>query len=195
MRTSSFRILVLAMIVLGLSSAMSGATARQEEPPPAASPRTAQVPQSLTVEIACPEHFHRRVLAPEQGFLVVVTNTSKEPVRVWRDWCSWGYQQLTFEITDDAGKSWVIRRKDHGFFKNYPDFWTLGAGEPLVLSIALKADLWESDRAGDSLPVADLKGKAVTIRALFAAAEDDASRENKVWTGKIASAPRVYELE
>jgi hypothetical protein len=30
------------------------------------------------------EHFH-----------VVVTNVSKESVRLWKDWCSWGFQNLS----------------------------------------------------------------------------------------------------
>jgi len=184
----SLRMISFVVITLGLGLTIVCAVPVRQPPP-------ANAPASITVEISSPEHFRRRVLAIDQGFLVVVNNVSAAPVRVWRDWCSWGYQQLSFEITDDAGHSWTVRRKEHEFFKNYPDYWTLGPGEPLVLSIALTTDLWESPESGGGLPIADLKGKAVTMRAIFAASEDDQSRENSVWNGRVNSTARIYELE
>ncbi len=178
----------LAVISLVLTLTLVGASPTRQAAP-------AGAPAAITVAIASPEHFGRRVLAIDQGILVVVTNVSAAPVRVWRDWCSWGFQQLSFEITDDAGHSWTVSRKDHPFFKNYPDYWTLGPGEPLVLNIALTTDLWESPEAAGALPIADLKGKAVTMRAIFAASADDQSRENNVWTGRVTSTPRTYEVQ
>ena len=144
----SLRMISFVVITLGLGLTIVCAAPVRQPPP-------ANAPASITVEISSPEHFRRRVLAIDQGFLVVVNNVSAAPVRVWRDWCSWGYQQLSFEITDDAGHSWTVRRKEHEFFKNYPDYWTLGPGEPLVLSIALTTDLWESPESGGGLPIAD----------------------------------------
>ena len=184
----SLRMISFVVITLSLGLTIVGAAPVRQPPP-------SNAPASIAVEISSPEHCRRRVLAIDQGFLVVVTNVSAAPVRVWRDWCSWGYQQLSFEITDDAGHSWTVRRKDHPFPKNYPDYWTLAPHEPLVLSVALTTDLWESPEAGGGLPIADLKGKAVTMRAIFAASEDDQSRENKVWTGRADSTARFYELQ
>ena len=191
MHTSTFNKLLsgaitLIMVVAALGSMMPWNHAQQAVPVEGDGNDAA-----LTVEIASPEHFGRRLLVIDQGFPVIVSNVSNQPVRVWRDWCSWGYQQLSFEVTDDTGRTSTVRRKEHPFLKNYPDFWTLGAHEPLVLSVALIPDLWESD----GVPLPDIKGKALTLRAVFAAAEDDQSRGNKVWSGRVQSTSRLYEFQ
>lgn len=160
------------------------------EAPLQASPPASAAP-STTIEIGSPEHFHKRIIALDQPIAVVITNISKQPLGIWRDWCSWGYQQLSFELKDDTGKTWTISKKEHEFWKNYPDFWTLGPGEPLVLNVTLSSDIWEIIGG----PIADLRGKALTVQAIFAAEPDDQSRENNVWTGRVSSTARVYEIE
>ena len=32
---------------------------------------------------------------PSQHFHVIITNTAEEPIRLWREWCSWGEQMLS----------------------------------------------------------------------------------------------------
>lgn len=210
MRAAPIKTLSIVAIMIGISLAMQRAAAidvTQNESPQANPKNTTPaqlVPPAqanrdlLSVEIASPEHFHRRVITIDQPFLVVLTNTSPKPLRVWRDWCSWGYQQLSFEITEHGGNTWIVTRKEHPFHKNYPDFWTLDANEPLVLSMTLSSDQWESKRDGVSgagIAITSLRGKAVTLRAIFAAEEDDQSREHKVWTGRVTSTARRYEVE
>jgi hypothetical protein len=160
------------------------------EAPLQVAPLTSAAP-SITVEIASPEHFHKRVIALDQPIPVVITNISKQPLGIWRDWCSWGYEQLSFELKDDTGKTWTIHKKEHRFWKNYPDFWTLAAGEPLILNVTLSSDIWET--VGGA--ITDLRGKALTVQAIFTAEPDDQSRENNVWTGRVSSTARVYEIE
>src|SRR3954470_12347583 len=35
---------------------------------------------------------------------VVLKNVGSSPLRLWKDTCSWGYQNLSFEITDGDGR-------------------------------------------------------------------------------------------
>src|SRR5947208_270066 len=40
---------------------------------------------------------------PSQHFYVVATNVSGQSIRLWREWCSWGYYNLTFQVTGREG--------------------------------------------------------------------------------------------
>ena len=163
--------LLLAVLVAAPLSA-------REEPAPA-----------LSVEIAAPARFGKRTLELS-SVPVVVANRSPADVRVWREWCSWGWFQLSFEIRDGTGNIVTVRKKERAWDKNYPDFWTLAPGEPLVLT----ANLLDAEAWGWSAPAADLRGKALEVRAVFAAEEDEASREDEVFHGEVRSPWRSYEL-
>ncbi len=182
----------IAALIFSLPLALGLAAFRLEalDPSDAASQPDATT-AGISIEIAAPEHFHKRIIALDEPLPVVVTNTSKQPVRIWRDWCSWGYFQLSFEVKDDAGHTWTISRKEREFWKNYPDYWTLAPGEPLVLNVTLSSDIWET--SGGKL--ADLRGKSLKVKAIFAAQADDRGREDSVWSGRAGSTPRMYEIQ
>src|SRR5262245_35773816 len=75
---------VAAVVGLALAAALpqTVATSTRESPP-------SRIGPAITVEIASPENHQRRIIAIDQPFLVVVTNVSPQPLRIWRDWCSW----------------------------------------------------------------------------------------------------------
>ena len=54
-------------------------------------------PPVLSVQIASPARFGKRTL-DLKAVPVVVANGSAADLRVWREWCSWGWFQLSFEI-------------------------------------------------------------------------------------------------
>ena len=47
----------------------------------------------------------------ESYFYVVLTNTSQSDMSVWREWCSWGYFCLSFEITLPDGKTFHVKKR------------------------------------------------------------------------------------
>ena len=74
-----------------------------------------KVETNLEVSIAIPERNGKRVLeysSRNPHFHVVVTNTSDKPQRLWREWCSWGYYCLYFELSDGKGRKWMPRKRD-----------------------------------------------------------------------------------
>ena len=84
----------------------------------AASLTVAAEPQSgpLAVRIVpmhTEENGHRSIelYMPSQHFYVVVTNVSREPLKLWREWCSWGYSNLSFQTIGPAGKTILIKKK------------------------------------------------------------------------------------
>jgi hypothetical protein len=120
----------------------------------------------------------------------VVLNRSDADLKVWRNWCSWGWFQPSLEFRNEKGKVVRVVRKDRPWDKNYPDFWTMAPGEPFVLSLNLTDSVvWKCD-----VPIESLKGKSLDVRAVFAAEPDEASKEDRVWTGRTASPWRTYDV-
>lgn len=164
---------VLALLAMGmLASAFV--------PPP-------EPPSPLRVSIAIPIHRGMRALpiGPGTRFHVVVTNTSDKPQRLWREWCSWGYYNLSFVLKDADGRSIPLQKKVRGWTKNYPDWFELPPGEHYVIETQLSDAQWNMPaKAGEA-------GKW-QILALFHVEQDDAAKEHGVWTGRIVSPVQTY---
>lgn len=140
----------------------------------------------LSLSIAVPVRGKQRSIENAQ-FHVVVRNISTHNVNLWREWCSWGYFSLSFEVTDENGKNWIVKKKDRGWDKNYPDSCTVDPNGDLVIDVTLNPDTWENPprpEAGKSL--------TVTLRAVFQVRETEESKKHEVWTGKVVSEAKQY---
>ena len=114
-----------------------------------------------------------------QHFHVVLTNASNGPIRLWKEWCSWGYFNLSFESRDSKGKAVVISKKIRDWDKNFPCPVELAAGEHWVIDVGLEPAIWHNS------PLSDDSGKAtIRLKAVYEIREDKASKEEKVWTGR-----------
>jgi len=143
---------------------------------------------ALSVSIAVPQNRigERAVFTSVQGphFHVMITNTSDQPQRIWQEWCSWGYFALAFELTDQSGQKWIVRKEPREWSKNYPDFWTIESQEQLVLDVEFgKTGLW------DGLPPSH---GTFTMRAIFEIRPDEFLMKHSVWTGRIVSKADKY---
>ncbi len=146
----------------------------------------------LSVAIAAPERFGKRNINAGETLNVVVTNATQRDVRLWREWCSWGYFQLTLVIRDaenEDAQPVILRKKPRIWTKNYPDFWTLGPGEPLVWPVKLESGDWDLGPLEGKL-----RGRKFAVKAVLSCGEDDASLEKDVWSGSVTSAERVYHV-
>jgi hypothetical protein len=126
-------------------------------------------------------------------FHVTLSNISKEPQKIVTDGNSWGYEALTFEITDKSGRKSVARRVATDFSKNTMTWWLLQPQESVILDVYFAdPQKWESfprlERYGQS--------EAVTIRAIFefARAERKPSPDG-LWTGRVVSEPEELVFE
>ncbi|MFA7236624.1 MAG: hypothetical protein WC058_07155 [Phycisphaeraceae bacterium] len=148
---------------------------------------------TLEVRIAVPIHQgERRMVAGSDAvpFQVVVVNRSARPVRLWTPQCSFGYAALQFEASDDAGHTWMIQRKEHGFRQNLPDTLTLNGGDMMVLTVTLKPQLWN---LGESFPPAG-QTQGLRLRAIYQVDTEPMAKQADVWTGRIVSPAERYTV-
>jgi hypothetical protein len=145
---------------------------------------------SIELAIAVPQRHGDRVLEysePSPHFHVILTNTSEKPQRIWREWCSWGYYALSFEVTDAKRKTWTVSKRAREWDKNFPDYWSIKPHECLVLDVQFAdTDIWEG------FPRPSTVSETFTMRALFQIQPDKKSQEFAVWTGRAISKADKY---
>ncbi len=122
-------------------------------------------------------------------FHVVVTNVSREPIRLFKEWSSWGYFNLSFQLTDEAGSSVNVEKMQRAWTRNYPDWETIPPGGHHLREVTFDPTDW----AG--LPPPDAhRRKAVRMKAIYDIQPDWDTKEHGVWTGHISSPEESYEL-
>ena len=143
----------------------------------------------LSVSIAAPLYGETRPISlhgRQPHFHVLLTNTSDAPLHFWREWCSWGYYALSFELTDEHGKTWIAHKKKTRWTYNFPDFWTLLPKDSLLIEVYFTdKDRWEGFLS---------RPTHLTMRAICEVRPDDESRKLDVWSGRVASEPHKYVI-
>lgn len=113
---------------------------------------------------------------------LLLTNTSSRPQRVWKEWTSWGYNNLRL-IVQYPDKSVAIVRKVQHIDSDFPDFWEISPGESLVFTIDLSKGEWAGfpDPYGEQVPV--------ILEAYYEIPVHYLTDEFGIWTGKITAKP------
>ena len=147
----------------------------------------------LSISIAVPETYGKRVITywdQKSHFNVVLTNPTDTPVNLWQEGCSWGYDSLTFEITDKNGKPRVVRKKPIFWCVNRPRFEVLGPQESIVIDVYFSdVEIWTG------FPRPKNGTEEATMRAIFTNDPDEDTKKHNVWTGRLATKPLKYTFE
>jgi hypothetical protein len=141
-------------------------------------------------------------------FYVVLTNVTDHDLTVWKEWCSWGYFNLSFEFTGKDGK--VVKvEKDHNLFwtKNGPDGFVVMPGKHFVLSVTLSI----KDKTADMWIGAERLDGAMTLQAIYKNTNeafpgekpnpqnkfpsDMQKRIDSAWLGQVESEPMQVTVE
>jgi hypothetical protein len=144
---------------------------------------------ALLLSVALPAVHGQRPLHSDETFAVVVMNASDKPASVWREWCSWGYHNLSLEFRDKNGKEWSVTKQPHEWTRNFPDFAELAPGESIIFYVKLTEDVWEN-----LPPLKELAGKKIKMRVRYEIGEDADTKRENVWTGKLESAFQEYTV-
>jgi hypothetical protein len=140
----------------------------------------------LHVAIVAPKDQAGSLYIPHhEDFEILFTNQSDKPLRLWDEWCSAGYATLSFRITAENGKSWIMRQP----LSEMPDW-----GESVQRTISMapgKSLPWKvhpGDRTWKGVPEPNT-GEKITITAVFEIKPSEQSKKHRVWTGHVESAP------
>jgi hypothetical protein len=169
----SQRGLMCGSVVVLLVATVFGVRAESSQAKPVAVnivPTSSDERTGHAIELFSGSHFH-----------VVVENLSSAPIKLWKEWCSWGYFNLSFEARDSSGRSFVISKRNRGWDKNFPCPIVIDAGRSWVIDVNLDPSIWQNS------PLSSDTGKA-TLRLK----EDERSKSEKVWTGKVSSPEAEY---
>lgn len=146
---------------------------------------TLQAQQDWTMEIVVPisNPAGEREITLDRypRFHVMLKNTSGKTQKLWKDWNTWGYFNLSF-IWRTADRVETIRHKTPSAWNgDFPDFWVIPAGETLILEIDMSSGNWEG--------IPDLYGEKIsaTLEATYENKPDGLARKFGIWLGKLQS--------
>ncbi len=124
---------------------------------------------------------------PSDRFHVVMTNVSKESIRIWKENNSWGYFNLSFRVKDKNGKIFSLKKKPKGWNKNFPDWTIVPPGNHRVFEVMFDDSLWEKSPLPERGESAVIK-----LQALYEIHETKEAKEYEIWTGQILSDESEY---
>lgn len=158
----------------------------------AAKATAASAPLSVSISIPAQGAFaatnETRQLSfrvPSEHFHVLISNVSTNEVRLWKEDCSWGYEALSFHITDSAGNQWPAKKKPRAWRSNFPRWWLLKPDETLIIDVNFSdGGVWE----GFKRPPKNSSLK-LTLVAAFEIQPDERGEEYRIWNGRVVSKP------
>jgi hypothetical protein len=180
----------LALFLVGLAPSVFGAPTNSEISVSIAVPCSSSTIATLTKNSDTNE---TRVLSASWSnhFDVLLRNVSDKPQNIWEDDNSWGYDALTFELKDETGKTWAVRKSFVAFHANAPAFWTLKPNDTLVIDVYFANDQKSDWQKWKGFP----RNQTVSMRAILENHDDGASRKCSVWTGRAASEWNKYHFD
>lgn len=145
---------------------------------------------NLSLMIAVPIHDGQRTIEVGRRathFNVIIKNLSEHRVNLWREWCSWGYFNLSFQLTDENGTTWIAKKKEKDWGKNF-DSMTVDPSDELVIDVTFDPDIWDN-----VLPLDAGRSTTVSMVAIYQSENSDDAKERGVW-GRLVSDKREYTL-
>lgn len=176
--------------LLGVLGAGAVAGLSGDQPAESASGRVAS-PSVRIVPTSYREKTGRAIALylPSQHFYVVVTNDTSEPIRLWKEKYSWGYFNLMFEVTDEKGQSFAVKKRARAWDKNLRDWDVIPPGGHHVREVNFDPTTWENS----PMPEAR-RSRTVRMRAIFSIQPDAESKKLGIWTGQVSSPEDSYAL-
>lgn len=167
----------------------------------------AGIQSPLVVTIAVPEQDGARRLTlsnKDPRFFVVLRNISNHPVRIYAEDSSWGFYNLTLEVTvvdnKPLNKPLVVTRLwgIGNWLRNRAQAVTLRPGDEVVREVRVSSDspgLVEQNGTYKPFPLPrPTDTRRVQMRAVFTEKDDNQIAQLHVWSGRAASKTRDYEV-
>ena len=124
-------------------------------------------------------------------FFVILTNKTDHILKVWKQWCSWGFFTLSFTVKQEDGNSFTLKRLNGAWTWNYPDATIVYPGKCFVLQATIAK---KGSGVFEGFPPKFRDGKT-TIQAHFTIKEDAETKKHGVWTGSVSSVPESIDIK
>jgi hypothetical protein len=123
-------------------------------------------------------------------FHVLITNNSKQPQNLLQEGSSWGWETMSFELTDENGNKYLIHRTPAGWTDNAPVHWILKPGEHYVRDICF-AQIYQGRNSWVGFPKQLTVGGNLKVKmmAIFEVTIDKGAYGEPLWHGRIESPP------
>lgn len=189
MKRSRRWLMAAAAFVLGGSlAALSLAGPKVEEPGltvelaiPVCTMR-GELPDARTIQFGGRDFYNE--FKEGSHFHAVVTNVSGIPLRVWRKWCGWGYDNLKLEMVGSDGEVIPLFQKGKMWTYDAPDYSPVESGEHYVVDICFAPKQWQKPHLELVKPAAD---GTIGLRAVYEIEADAETEKFGVWTGRVVS--------
>lgn len=151
-------------------------------PPEEGPPRGDQGGLSLELVLPFAGNENYRV-ASDSHFHVVLRNNRDDTVRLWREWCSWGYYNLSFEFVYADGSKEVGEKNKIYWTRNFPSWMKLQSNESRVIDVD-----WTDEKKWKGFKRLG-SDELVKVKAIFEISDDRDARADDVWVGRVESEP------
>ena len=115
-------------------------------------------------------------------YKVSFSNGTDKTIKLMTEGCSWGYEMLSFELTNPAGAKSRIERVPKGWDKNVPQPWPAKPGEVLIRQINFGDGTWQGLPSGVSGSLDGWK-----IRIVLSVQSEGVLTKGGFWTGFVTS--------
>jgi hypothetical protein len=175
-------LLGLALVLIGVLSGCSTTKPHSD----------AANPLSLSIALLDSPYNHDIYVSIHTNchFHVVITNNSKQPQNLLQEGSSWGWETMSFELTDEKGHKYLIHRTPAVWKDNAPVHWILKPGEHYVRDICF-AQIYQGQNTWAGFPERLKQGQdlKVKMKAIFEDTLDKGAYGEPLWHGRIESQP------
>jgi len=116
-----------------------------------------------------------------QNFYLLIKNNTGKDVKIWEDWCSYGYFAPSFDVKFKSGESIHITKNDTAWTRNFPDSFILKSSGSYVIAVNLESSFKESQKLLDNL------SNVTEIKANYGIKSSDKQKKYNVWYGEIST--------
>lgn len=113
-------------------------------------------------------------------FYVELANVSNKRITLLKENCSWGYEMLSFEWKDGAGKIHLVDRMPRPWYKNIPVPLPIAPGKSVFRGVNLNDGTWRGLPAG-------IGGNPQSLKLRTILRIDAAPYLENFWHGNLAS--------
>ena len=96
--------------------------------------------ESVEIELSVPHSEGKKSIylgCDSKPISVIFHNNTDSIVRMYEDWNSWGYYNISFEITTNDS-IYILQKGPGGWWKNFPSYNAINPGESLVFNFVLE---------------------------------------------------------